>query len=403
MLEPLAGDAKTASTIAASIVWLIPGIFGFLVWELRSNWQLYLANRSESLRPAIVGDHGESMLRLLKPGFHSGTVPKLFGKIRRAVRKLSSRESRVESREPEIPNGARPLALDSGLSALDTFKIPPKFTEAMHHVEHAVRHFVEREFIAILETTGALDGAALHVGAIQLASNNLRVEISRESRVQSPEPEIPDGSPPLALDSGLSTLDSQQPLVIVFQEQSGRLIAGILQAGWLADLDEQRRTVVGEALAGLYAQSGVDMVREQIVANIPIDDLRYDIEDRSLVLWPDPNYEVEVRYELEERTRLVPRPKATAREHGLPVLQAEEMIFGQMPIAWPKWTDYWTAVAEGKLDAPPAKLARFVLPATERRQDAAAAKSNGNEAAATTPAAPDSRLSAETSPTEING
>jgi hypothetical protein len=273
----------------------------------------------------------------------------------------------------------------------------------MHHVEHAVRHFVEREFIAILETTGALDGAALHVGAIQLASNNLRVEISRESRVQSPEPEIPDGSPPLALDSGLSTLDSQQPLVIVFQEQSGRLIAGILQAGWLADLDEQRRTVVGEALAGLYAQSGVDMVREQIVANIPIDDLRYDIEDRSLVLWPDPNYEVEVRYELEERTRLVPRPKATAREHGLPVLQAEEMIFGQMPIAWPKWTDYWTAVAEGKLDAPPAKLARFVLPATERRQDAAAAKSNGNEAAATTPAAPDSRLSAETSPTEING
>ena len=38
-----------------------PGVFGFLVWELKENWRLYEANRSETLRPVIVGDHGETM------------------------------------------------------------------------------------------------------------------------------------------------------------------------------------------------------------------------------------------------------------------------------------------------------------------------------------------------------
>jgi hypothetical protein len=350
LIEPLAGSAETANAVAASIVWLIPGIFGFLVWELRSNWRLYLANRPETLRPVMVGDHGETMLRLLKPGFHSGTVPRLFGRIRRAVRK--QRPSADEF--PGIFQNPRELHAPPPDAA--SVKIPPKYAESLHHVEHAVRHFVERHFIAILETTCALEGNQLRVGEIRLASNNLQIEISGRRKTE-------DGDTRHSLDSQLSTLNSQ-PLVIVFQEQSGRLISGVLAAGWLAGLDEHRRTVVGEGLAGLYAQSGVDMVREQIVACVPLDDLRYDIEERSLVLWPDPNYEVEVRYELEDRTRLVPRPKSAAREYALPVVSADDMIFGHAPIAWQKWTDYWTAIAAGNLDTAPAKLVKFVLPPT---------------------------------------
>ena len=370
LIEPLAGSAKTADAVAASIVWLIPGIFGFLVWELRSNWRLYLANRPETLRPVLVGDHGETMLRLLKPGFHSGTVPKLFGRIRRAVRKHSSRERRVESREPEDARNPGLPALDSRLSTLDSFKVPPKYTEALHHVEHAVRHFVERHFIAILETTGVLEGHKLHVSEIRLASNNLQIEICRLSVVRGQLSVVSSHHAQLTTDHGQLTSDDGQlttddgPLVLVFQEQSGRLISGMLAAGWLAGLDERRRTVAGEALAGLYAECGVDMVREQIVACIPLPDPRYDIEERSLVLWPDSNYEVEVRYELEDRTRLVPRPKSAARDYGLAAVPADDMIFGHAPIAWRKWTAYWTAVAAGKLDEPPAKLVKFVLPRT---------------------------------------
>src|SRR5262249_2346914 len=56
----------------------VPGIFGFLAWELRENWRLYEANRPRTLTPVVLGHHGETMRGLLRPGFHSGTVPKQF-------------------------------------------------------------------------------------------------------------------------------------------------------------------------------------------------------------------------------------------------------------------------------------------------------------------------------------
>ena len=65
---------------------LLPGVVGFLVWELKENWRLYAANRlancNSHRRPP-----GETIDRLLRPGFHSGTVPKLFARLRRAERK----------------------------------------------------------------------------------------------------------------------------------------------------------------------------------------------------------------------------------------------------------------------------------------------------------------------------
>ena len=76
-----------ADTIAPTVVLLMPGIFGFLVWELKENWRLYAANRPKDLNAVTIGHHGETMLQLVKPGFRSGTVPKLFARLRRASRK----------------------------------------------------------------------------------------------------------------------------------------------------------------------------------------------------------------------------------------------------------------------------------------------------------------------------
>ena len=75
-----------ANTIAGSTVFLLPGVFGFLVWELKENWRLYAANRPRDLKPIPIGHHGETMLRLLRLGIHSGTVPRLFGRLRAAHR-----------------------------------------------------------------------------------------------------------------------------------------------------------------------------------------------------------------------------------------------------------------------------------------------------------------------------
>lgn len=76
---------------------LLPGLAGFLVWELKENWNLYAANHgprhtpdptgpAESLgedqEPAVVGHHGETIRGLLHRGFHSGTLPKAFDRLR---------------------------------------------------------------------------------------------------------------------------------------------------------------------------------------------------------------------------------------------------------------------------------------------------------------------------------
>ncbi|MFP4246929.1 MAG: sulfite exporter TauE/SafE family protein [Halochromatium sp.] len=77
---------------------LLPGLFGFLVWELKENWRLYEANHRERLRafdaeqeprmpvePASVGAHAETMRRLMCRGFHSGTLPKRFDRLRKII------------------------------------------------------------------------------------------------------------------------------------------------------------------------------------------------------------------------------------------------------------------------------------------------------------------------------
>ena len=82
-------------------IMLLPGLFGFLVWELKENWKLYQANHVLGLRgadldpercapiqvePAVVGSHGETMRGLMTRGFHGGALPKGFDRLRRVIR-----------------------------------------------------------------------------------------------------------------------------------------------------------------------------------------------------------------------------------------------------------------------------------------------------------------------------
>jgi hypothetical protein len=45
----------------------------------------------------IIGHHGEDMTRLLRVGIHSGTLPKLYARIRRAAH-----EARKTAVVPEV-------------------------------------------------------------------------------------------------------------------------------------------------------------------------------------------------------------------------------------------------------------------------------------------------------------
>ncbi len=198
-LGPLIGNS-----IAATTVLFLPGVFGFLVWELTSNWRLYESNRSDSLGPVVVGSHGETVVRLLRPGFHSGTLPKQFARLRRARR--AGRE-----------------------------KAALKHVEALHHVEESVRRLVEREFAEFLHESRSLGDWSIEPGSIHLATNRIRVELLAGER-------------------------DRPSLWIDLEERSGMLAAGISQPGWLESLSPDQRRTLADAVAGFYKISGVDRI-----------------------------------------------------------------------------------------------------------------------------------------------
>jgi hypothetical protein len=128
----------------------VPGIFGFLAWELRENWRLYAANRPAVLRPIRLGHHGETMRGLLRPGFHSGTVPKQFKTIRKQLRRM-----------PGDRNG---YAIS-------------KAEHELHHLEQAIRRFVDREFLPLLRSAKAWRGVETTPGPVHFTNTSAEVEL----------------------------------------------------------------------------------------------------------------------------------------------------------------------------------------------------------------------------------
>jgi hypothetical protein len=202
-LTPFLGEL-IGNSIAATTVFFLPGVFGFLVWELRSNWKLYEANRPEAIGPVAVGSHGETVVRLLRLGFHSGTLPKRFARLRRARRAVRER------------------------AVL-------KQREALHHVEESVRRLVEREFAVLLHESHSLGDWSIEPGSIHLATNRIRIELLAGER-------------------------DRPSLWIDLEERSGVLAAGVSRPGWLEGLNRDQRRTLADAVAGFYKISGVERV-----------------------------------------------------------------------------------------------------------------------------------------------
>lgn len=291
-LEPLLG-VVIANAVAGFTVFLLPGVFGFLVWELKENWRLYEANRPQYLSAVRVGSHGETMLQLMRPGFHSGTLPKLFARMRRAER------------------GRR------GLRDARTLR---KLRQELHHIEEAVTAFVEREMLSLLAAAHPRALSQLEVTSVTLASNRVRTEIGNRAAPK-------EGS-----------------LRLAFEEQSGWLVAGVYGAGWVAGLEPALARRVEQALAGLYARAGVDLVREQLIAALP-EGARYDVSDRGLEVWLGGEPEPWV-YDLDERPVMQPHRVGDAPADAAPALEARAVSFGEHRIAWQTWRAVWNGDAE---------------------------------------------------------
>ena len=316
-------EPAAAYSTALLILSGVPGIFGFLAWEFKENWKLYAANRSRKLQPVQIGDHGESMGRLLVPGFHSGTIPRLFAKRRRAVR--STQRVRLFDRQAW-------------------------YVDRMHHEAESLRHFAERELLALLKETRTFRELALEIGKIEMATNRIRIEIHAAG-------------------------EASDPVFVEFDEQSGWIAATIVETGWLKHKSAEELIVFRAALAGFYKLAAVGLVREQIearlvAAKLPPTDSRYpgssesvdktvpkihpyDVTGEGLVIWPYGHFESSVRYPLDDRPQSFPKPRALARAAGLGPIQLDLLVYDEHPILWDEWRQFWEVEQQGSTDATP--------------------------------------------------
>lgn len=318
VLAPISG-VTVARAIAGPTVFLLPGVFGFLVWELKENWKLYRETRAENLHPAAVGHHGETMSALMKPGFHSGTLPKLYKKLRRAERNA-----------------------DGSLE---------KHEEALREVEEAVRHFGGRELAAIINGALRFRAGQVRVAGVELGSNRITLVVRCGPREEALEREG-DRAP-----AGLL------PCRIAFEEQTGLLLASIPEPGWLDALGDEDRVIVENAIAGLYHFAGVDVVREQLEAALrgtAGSAPPYDIDRAGLVVWPavespkpgqneppqgEREYGTEVAYDFRGGKALKPVIRGEAPAEAPPTLESEVIFYRKQPIAWAAWVAAWDAAS----------------------------------------------------------
>jgi hypothetical protein len=203
----------------------------------------------------------------------------------------------------------------------------------LHHVEEAIRHFAERNFLAVLAGSHQWN-LALFIGTIRAATNQIRMEICTTAPVSRAS----------AYWNGARILpsDAQGSVEIVFEEQAGWLVAGVAKAGWIENLGQSERLTLADALAGFYKLAGVDLVREQVAAVLP-SGATWSAGDEMLNVWQDGRA---TGYALDDESAL-PR---------------DRVLFRRSPLSWTDWVAAWQRDQDGKDHAPPLIPNMRVLP-----------------------------------------
>lgn len=289
ILQPYLGIAL-AEFITWFNIFFIPGIFGFAVWELKENWRLYLSNRRPLLTPVAVGTHGESIARLLRPGFHSGTLPKLYRRLRLL--------------EHQPPSFRRFSSRRSARAQLE-------------HVEVAIRNFVNRELIRLLELCPVWQEFGVECGEIHPSSNSFVVRLH------------------------CSQL-GEQPFELLFQEQSGWVVAGVASPGFLRFASADQLRSLQHALEGFYRRCGIDMVREQLESEF-LRNHPYDINSEGMAIWPHGQFRQELRIDLSRKGLLRPIPADQAAAAGLQPVERSLVLFFESRTLWDDWVQRWTS------------------------------------------------------------
>ena len=166
LLNPVLPQFISLPLVTVTIL-LLPGLFGFLVWELRANWKLYRANHPDAIQPARFGPAGETLYTLLRRGFHSGALPKAFARLRAVI-------AQENDQQQSVPQALR------------------RAEAQLNGILESVRTFVKRELVFALQDRSQETGHPLIATIIQLeaATASLAVQVALTLQDQ-PEPGEP--------------------------------------------------------------------------------------------------------------------------------------------------------------------------------------------------------------------
>ncbi len=287
-MAPAIGNPM-AYTVAGAVVFVLPGVAGFLVWELKSNWRLYRANRDVALQPVAVGSHGESLAGLLKPGFHSGLVGKLHARKRRAVQQSDPHRRRRLLGKPQ---------------------------ERLLQLDLAVKRHVERELFGLLQEARVLGGRVLKVSDVELLPSGIH----------------------LRLVAGRDLA----PLHLHFLTERDWLGVKVVDPGWLRELEPEGQAAVAKALAGFYKLSGVGLVDEQVRRVLDIPGLVYHLRWSELEVWGEKNRDATVTYGLRTWGTVRPHPSGCAKALGFRPVNRKQLLFGERDLPWEDWVRFWS-------------------------------------------------------------
>ena len=276
--------------------YLSPDLVTYFFWEMRENWRLYRANHPDRLGAAAVGPHGETVRELLHVGFHSGTVPRLYSRLR----------------------AAELVAADT-----DVWRDARTYRQALRGAAEAVRRFVTRDLVTVLNSSAVWGERKLSVGEVHLGTNRIRVELKLDD-----DPEL---------------------LILEWEDRSHWLVAGCAQAGFVARLPAREFATFENALAYLYRRAGVDLVREQIEACLPRNAVHFDFAAHGLLVWYGSRDTAPILYDPDEPVDdLRPRNPIDLRPVDGPTLPGNRLVFDRLELTWRQWLSVWQHRGEEK-------------------------------------------------------
>lgn len=288
LFSPFIGDVLS-NLFFGTTIWLLPNLFGFLFWETKENWGLYRANRPQSLRPMAVGTHGETIPQLLKLGFHSGTIPKLFMKLRKAEQEAVSRSDWRK---------ARTLRLD------------------LQTIKERLARFIERDLLIPMQQNNKSFVKPLRVSEVSFGLNRIEAEMTGMD------------------DNGYASFK------ISFELIDGILMGSVSKPGGTLALNEQQNRCLSLGIAGLYKFAGIEISKEQVTSNLPSWVTDWKIAEGNLVLFSENQSTILVPINTGE-----PLPKLQVKKLEnactLNALDAERLLFGRQPLTWQEWSNGW--------------------------------------------------------------